>query len=212
MDDSGSHALASSEHRLVRLTFFSDAVFAIAITLLIIEIRVPEAHALTDAAFLAILSDLLPKFIGFVVSFAVVGSFWAGHHRAFACAQHWSPRIVPWNLTLLGLIASGPFFTAFASEYAGQRVPVALYALWLLATALLHIRLQRLVTHAPIVGAGVSADYLAITRGRGVAVALGAVTAFGVALVAPAWALPSLLSILLWRALLLADLRRRRRD
>lgn len=202
VEDAGTHAAAAPEHRLERLAFFSDAVFAIAITLLIIEIRVPEIEGATDHAFVQALADILPQFIGFVVSFAVVGSFWAGHHRAFACAAHWSPRIVPANLTVLGLIASGPFFTAFSSEYANMRVPVALYALWLLATALAHMRLQRMVTHPPIAGDDISEHYLAAVRRRGLGVALGAVTAFAVALIAPAWALLSLLSIVAWRRLL----------
>ena len=170
-------------------------VFAIAITLLIIEIRVPQVAYGGDRVFLQVLATMLPQFIGFMVSFAVVGSFWAGHHRAFACAAHWHPRIVRWNLLLLGLIASGPFFTAFSSEYGGSRVPVALYAIWLFATALAHMRLQALVTRPPIVGEGVSPAYLAGNRARAAGVAVGAVTAFLVALVAPFWSLPTNIQI-----------------
>ena len=198
MDDAGTHTLAMPEHRLERLVFFSDAVFAIAITLLIIEIRVPHVTG-GDRAFLNALLGMLPQFVGFFVSFAVVGSFWAGHHRAFACAARWDPRIVQANLLLLGLIASGPFFTAFSSEYSGDRVPVALYAVWLLVTALAHLRLQTLVTHPPIGGADVSEAYLQTNRRRAIAVGVGAFIALVTALFVPMAALPSLFSIVVLR-------------
>lgn len=201
----GDHNLATPEHRLERLVFFSDAVFAIAITLLVIEIRVPHIAVNSDAAYLNALGAMIPQFIGFVVSFAVIGSFWGGHHRAFACAAHWDPRLTSANLQLLGFIAAGPFFTAFSSDYGGARVPVALYATWLLATALVYIRLQRIVTSPPVVSDGIAPEYLATNRRRAWAVAAGGAIAVVIALIIPILALPSLISIPIIR--LIADRR-----
>ena len=190
-------------HALERLIFFSDAVFAIAITLLIIEIRVPEIHQpASDMDYLAGLAGLLPNFIGFFVSFFVIGAFWAGHHRAFDCARHWSPRLIAPNLMLLCAVAAMPFFTAFASEHWNQRVPIAFYCGWMVLIALLNIRLQRLATAPPVVGEKVGAAHCNAIRQRGLSVLLGASTAFLVSLVVPWLGQIALVSIFFWRLLL----------
>lgn len=196
-------------HALERLTFFSDAVFAIAITLLIIEIHVPEVHGpSSDRDFLLALAHLIPNFIGFFVSFFVIGSFWAGHHRVFDGARHWDPRIVLPNLLLLSTIAAMPFFTALSSEYYGHRVPVALYSGWLALAAVANIWLQRIVTSAPVVGEHVPAEQRVLLRLRGYATLLGAVTSLIVALFVPWWGQPALLAIFFWRILLQRRVRR----
>lgn len=190
-------------HALERLIFFSDAVFAIAITLLIIEIHVPEVHGRgTDHDFLVALAQLSPHFVSFLISFFVIGSFWAGHHRAFDCARHWDSRIVFPNLVLLCTIAAMPFFTALSSEYYGHRVPVAFYCGWMALAALANIRLQRIVTSAPVVGEHVPPEQRLALRQRGYSVLLGAVTSLIVSLIVPWLGQPALATIFLWRLLL----------
>jgi uncharacterized membrane protein len=190
-------------HALERLIFFSDAVFAIAITLLVIEIHVPHVpRGASDLDFLIALAPLGPSFLGFFISFFVIGAFWAGHHRAFDCARHWDSRLVLPNLMMLSAIAAMPFFTALSSAYYGQRVPVALYTGWMLVTALLNIRLQRVATAPPVVGAHVTAAHRRMLRQRGVAVALGAATALIVSLLWPPFGQTGLASIFFWRLLI----------
>jgi uncharacterized membrane protein len=190
-------------HALERLIFFSDAVFAIAITLLIIEIHVPEMHgSLGDRDFLVALAQITPNFVSFLVSFFVIGLFWSGHHRAFDCARHWDRRLIFANLLVLCAIAAMPFFTAFSSEYYGHRVPVALYCGWMMLAALANIRLQRIVTMPPVVGEHVSLEHRADVRRRGISVLLGTATSFVVSLFVPFLAQPALMSMFLWRLLL----------
>ena len=64
-----------------RVLFFSDAVFAIAITLLVVDIRVPDITGVVNAS--RALHDARYKILGFAISFVVIGLFWMGHHRLF---------------------------------------------------------------------------------------------------------------------------------
>src|ERR671928_1369945 len=108
---------SGTDHALERLVFFSDAVFAIAITLLVIEIHAPHLpEGSADSAYWLALAKLWPSLLGYFVSFAVIGLFWMGHHRAFALAGRYSPRVLGWNLGLLATIGFMPFATAFLSS------------------------------------------------------------------------------------------------
>src|SRR5256885_1308866 len=133
------------------MVFFSDAVFAIAITLLVIDLHAPELpRGASDVAHLQALAVLSPNFISFGISFAVIGTFWMGHHRAFGLAAHYSPRVLGWNLGLLALIVFMPFVTAYLSSNIFQRVPAILYCLVMLAAALLNLKVNRTATTAPM--------------------------------------------------------------
>ena len=202
-DDETIYGHDGPGHALERLIFFSDAVFAIAITLLVIEIHVPHLDLpARDIEFVAALARMLPSFVGFFVSFFVIGAFWSGHHRSFLLARHWDMRLVMPNLMLLCAVAAMPFFTAFSAEYPKERVPVMLYCGWLLLTALCNIRLQRIVTSPPVVGERIAAFDRDMIRVRGYSVALGSLTALVVAYFYPVLGQPALMSIMLWRLLL----------
>ena len=197
------------DHPLERLIFFSDAVFAIAITLLIIDVHAPHLpRGSNDAAYLQALADLLPSLLGFFVSFFVIGAFWAGHHRAFALAGHHSEKLTGPNLMMLCTVVFMPFSTAFMSSNYGATIPTVVYCLTLLVTGLCNVRLVRLVTSPPIVAEHVPAETIALTRMRGFAVILGALTALLVAFISPYLSQPALMSIPLWRLLLQRQARR----
>lgn len=130
---------------LERMTFFSDAVFAIAMTLLVIEVRLPKLPVLTDAALGHALLGLMPNYIGFLVSFLVLARFWSAHHTVMGLLKATNPRLVWTNLFLLLAVAFTPFPTAIISEYVQLRGGVGLYTGWLVVLGL--------VNHALIVAA-----------------------------------------------------------
>ncbi len=201
---------AAPEHSLERLIFFSDAVFAIAITLLIIEIKVPHLHyEATDRDFLIALAQLTPNFFGFIVSFWVIGAFWAGHHRAFGLAAHHSDRLVAANLALLFLVVFMPFATAFMSANIGHTVPTALYNGTMVITGLLNIRLVRMATSPPVVAESISPETIAHVRSRGWAVVLGALCALVFSFVDARFSQMALITIPVWQRLFRATTARR---
>lgn len=121
-----------------RLLFFSDAVFAIAITLLALEIRLPVSEEqLTNEELLQSLLSIWPKYLSYIVSFLVIGLFWIGHHRKFRFIQRYDSRLLQLNIILLLGIALVPFPTAILSEY-GNRTATIFYALMMTIIGLLH--------------------------------------------------------------------------
>ena len=125
------------EFQLERMILFSDAVFAIAITLLVIEIKIPELHGehITDKALLGELKHLIPKFLGFIISFMLIGIYWTVHHRMFGYVTNYTPKLLRLNLLFLFFIALMPFSTGFYGEYTGVlmrdqlKVPMSFYVL-----------------------------------------------------------------------------------
>jgi uncharacterized membrane protein len=122
-----------------RVALFSDAVFAIAITLLALEIRLPEeaAHA-SDPQLLQILTSLWPKYLGYMISFLVIGLFWLGHHRKFRLITRYDSTLLILNLLMLMVVAIVPFPTALLSENGGQLATI-LYAAFMLVLGLLYV-------------------------------------------------------------------------
>lgn len=184
---------------LERLVFFSDAVFAIAITLLVIEISVPHVPGGSDnAAHLYALAQRIPNFIGFFVSFAVIGAFWNGHHRAFGHVGHYAPGLVLPNLAMLCAIAFMPFATAYMAENFGSVVPTATYNIVLLTTAFLNLHLIRKVIRPPYLGEAADPREVAITRARPWGVVGGASAGLVTSFLAPQLAQIVLVTIPLW--------------
>lgn len=125
------HNELKKEFQIERLILFSDAVFAIAITLLVIEIKIPELHGedINDSALGHKLLELIPKFIGFLVSFLLIGQYWIVHHRMFSFVINYTDRLIWLNILFLFATALMPFSTGFYSEYVrfGMVTPVIFY-------------------------------------------------------------------------------------
>ncbi|OUJ73405.1 TMEM175 family protein [Hymenobacter crusticola] len=131
------------EFQLERLILFTDAVFAIAITLLVIEIKVPELHHVqSERAVMIATLNLLPKFIGFLVAFFVIAIYWTAHHRVFRFVHRYTTGLIWLNIVFLLSIVLMPFTAAFQGDYPTMKTPWILYACCVIFTGLMQVRLQ----------------------------------------------------------------------
>lgn len=112
---------------LDRIIFFSDAVFAIAITLLALNLHLP-ANAGRDGVA-DDLMRLLPEYQSYVISFIVIGLYWISHHHYFRFIRRYDYTFVALNIGLLMSVATLPFATSVLDTFSSQRSAVTFYAL-----------------------------------------------------------------------------------
>jgi uncharacterized membrane protein len=113
-----------------RVEAFSDGVFAIIITLLVLEIKVPHIETPNSIAELsATLLHLAPKFIAWVISFMVVSVIWVNHHRIFESLKHINHAIFWLNANLLLWTSFIPFPTALMGDYPNNKLAVSFFGI-----------------------------------------------------------------------------------
>jgi uncharacterized membrane protein len=115
---------------LERIVFFSDAVMAIAITLLVIDLKVPEIPAALAAAQLpAQLEELAPRLGSFFISFIVIGVYWNAHHRYFSYIRRYDNLLILLNMLFLLFIVLMPFVASLFGLYSSLPLGVIVYSL-----------------------------------------------------------------------------------
>jgi uncharacterized membrane protein len=142
-----------------RLTFFSDAVVAIAITLLALDLPVPEGG--TASAVLRSLGDHQYEYTAFLIGFLVVAAHWRAHHTVFRWLVGVRPRLVTLSLTWLLLIVVTPFLTDVLTE---GDLDVVRFGLFAVAQALLQLVFGAMVSLAARQGLFAPATPASLTR------------------------------------------------
>src|SRR5256886_5045836 len=143
-----------------RLETFSDGVFSVIITLLVLDLRVPRVDALPSGRLGAALLQEWPVYVAFVISFLQVGVVWANHHTMFHYIRRTDHLLLVFNLLLLLSTAVLPFTTALLSEYVRgtpdqQRLAARIYSGALMASGVVfnagwqHALTPRLVNPHP---------------------------------------------------------------
>ena len=113
-----------------RLEAFSDGVFAIAITLLILEIKVPQTTEIAASGLTAVLLSRWPSYLGYVISFLTIGIMWANHHTLFTYIRRADRPFIMANLFLLMMVSFLPFSTGVLAEHLAEpdsRVPATVF-------------------------------------------------------------------------------------
>lgn len=120
-----------------RLEAFSDGVIAIIITIMVLELHPPEGHAFAD------LATLYPKFLCYVLSFVFVAIYWNNHHHLMHAVHRVNGAVLWANVHLLFWLSLVPFTTAWMGEHGADPVPVAVYGVVMLASAIAYFILTR---------------------------------------------------------------------
>ncbi|MBP6010979.1 MAG: DUF1211 domain-containing protein [Alphaproteobacteria bacterium] len=140
-----------------RLEAFSDGVIAIIITIMVLELKVPEGHDL------AALLPLAPVFAGYVLSFIYVGIYWNNHHHLLHAAHKVDGRVMWANLHLLFWLSLLPFATSWVNEGHYETVPVAAYGFVLLMAAIGYTLLVRSLValhgNESVIAAAIGGDF-----------------------------------------------------
>jgi uncharacterized membrane protein len=175
-----------------RLEAFSDGVLAIAITLLVLEIKVPHLAVPGDAReALATLLALGPKFLSYLLSFLFIAVFWVNHHLFFRLIRHVDAGLLWLNIVLLLALSFIPFPTGMIGEYPRNPVVLALFAIVLMLAGIAFNLMWRQAESRRLYHDGVAPASIARAKARGlvgpVFYGLAAILAFMLPLAA--WAL-----------------------
>ena len=136
-----------SKHRVEAL---ADAIFAVAMTLLVIELKIPDhATVLAQGGLTQGLVSLIPKFVSWMISFVVLGIFWFAHHRQFHYVRVVDGPLLWLNILYLGAVSLMPFSSALAGEYSQMLVSQVIYSLNMIALTVGALLIVRYVFHHP---------------------------------------------------------------
>jgi uncharacterized membrane protein len=124
-----------------RIVAFTDGVFAIAITVLVLSLDVPPD--LADEDLHDHLIDAWPQLFAYFLSFAVIGRFWIAHHEVFSMLHDFDRRLMALNLVYLSMVVLIPFPTELLGEFGSETDSVVLYAAVVGTAALLSWALLR---------------------------------------------------------------------
>ncbi len=180
---------------LERIVFFSDAVMAIAITLLAIDLRVPDVSGTSDQAFLQMLAELAPRYFSFVISFGVISIYWIAHHRMFRFIVRWDGGLLGLNLLFLFFVVQLPLLASIQGSYGNLSAATAVYAIGLALMGFSSAALWLYSIRHRLVSSAVTPDFGRYVSTRAVAVAIVFLVSIPLAFVSPALAELSWLTV-----------------
>ena len=134
-----------------RLEAFSDGVFAIVITLLVLDIKLPEKELSSEKELVGMLFEAIPNIATYAFSFLVVGVFWIAHHRLFAFVKKVDHFLLWSNVFYLMAVALIPYPAAILAKYPLYATSIVIYATNLLMCGLYHFIFLHYLNRNPTV-------------------------------------------------------------
>lgn len=139
-----------------RTEAFSDGVFAIVITLLVLELKVPRLPNPDVTGLAHSLMELLPEFLSWVVSFVMVCIYWVNHHRLFGAVKYSDSGLMWLNGLFLLTLSFQPFPSALLGAYPGNPLAASFFGAWMCLTGLAFLFLRLYIRSDP----GILADHV----------------------------------------------------
>lgn len=142
-----------------RILALADGVFAIVMTLLVFEMRVPETARDLDSEVL----DLLPNLLSYLVSFIILGVYWVGHHSQFQFIKKADQNLLWLNIAFLMCVSLVPFSAGMLGRHGDQQISVIVYGVNLIFVALAHFAMWRYATrHYRLVETNLDSQIIAL--------------------------------------------------
>jgi len=131
------HGIERQTYATDRLGALSDGIFAIVLTLLVLDLKVPDLPpGYPERQMIADLHGQIPNFVAWLVSFVLLARFWIVHHAVVATLARCHTATLVWNFSVLGLVSLMPFAAALIGTYEYDPVAVSIFAIMLGATGL----------------------------------------------------------------------------
>lgn len=130
-----------------RLENFSDGVFSIAVTLLILNVKIPDVKDMSNRRLNHVLQTDVSHLLTFAFSFLVIGVFWVTHHRIFSFVKFLDSTLLWLNIVYLMFVAVIPFSASLISENPFLPTSILLYTITLLIVAVMHFILLQYMLH-----------------------------------------------------------------
>lgn len=147
------------EPEFSRLANFTDAIYAIALTLLVLQLTLgPIRDDNSPAEMLEALEVLIPNFIAFALAFLLLARYWMAHHAFFATLRAWNEPIMAINLVYLAFVALLPFPTYLVGEYSDNPLSVVVFAASMAAISGLEVLLYARAHHFELMQNRLSRD------------------------------------------------------
>jgi len=122
------HLFLKQTHTHDRLCAVSDGVYAFALTLLVLDLKVPEVPGITNPQLTTDLVQQLPNFFAYIIGFSVVAFFWMSHHRIFQSVTSCDGRSLILNLIHLLFISLTPYAASLIGHYEGDRIATIVFS------------------------------------------------------------------------------------
>ena len=177
-----------SGRALDRLVAFSDGVFAIAMTLLVLSLRTPNLSGSVDeidSELWKTLREQWPELFSYALSFFVIGRYWLVHHRMFRLVRRADAPLLVWNLALLALIALMPYPTEILGRYGDTTTAVVLYSVMMVGVGSVSYGMTRHIHRAGLIDDKVTDEYKAHSLARSIVIPVGFALGIPVAFLDP---------------------------